>query len=87
MDDPVYRAAYRGYLEEMLDTVFEPSALAARLNTEYARIAPYVVGAEGEQGERTFLASPAEFTQAVNSLITYVPTRTAAVRQAMVTSR
>ena len=34
MDDPVYRAAYRGYLEEMLNTVFEPTALTARLQAE-----------------------------------------------------
>jgi spore coat protein H len=87
MDDPVYRAAYRGYLQEMLNTVFEPTALTARLQTEYARIAPYVVGAEGEQVGRTFLASPSEFTQAVTSLLAYVPTRVAAVRQALETSR
>ena len=80
MDDPVYRAAYRGYLEEMLNTVFEPGALTARLQTEYSRIAPYIIGAEGEQAGRTFLDSPAEFTQAVSSLLTYVSTRAAAVR-------
>ena len=87
MDDPVYRAAYRSYLQEMLNTVFEPTALTARLQAEYARISPYVVGTEGEQAGRTFLASPAEFTQAVASLLTYVPTRAAAVRQALETSR
>ena len=87
MEDPVYRAAYRGYLQEMLNTVFEPTALTTRLQAEYARIAPYVVGAEGEQAGRTFLASPTEFTQAVSSLVTYVSTRAAAVRQALETSR
>lgn len=87
MDDPVYRAAYRGYLQDMLNTVFEPTALTARLQTEYSLIAAYVVGAEGEQVGRTFLASPTEFTQAVTSLLAYVPTRAAAVRQALETSR
>ena len=87
VDDPVYRAAYRGYLQEMLNTVFEPSALTARLQAEYARIAPYVAGAEGEQVGRTFLASPTEFTQAVTTLLAYAPTRAAAVRQALETSR
>ncbi len=72
MDDPVYRAAYRGYIEELLNTVFEPSAVTARLQAEYARIAPYVVGPEGEQPERSFLQSPEEFTQAVTNLMTYV---------------
>ena len=87
MNDPVYRTAYRNYLQEMLNTVFEPTALTARLQTEYARITPYVVGAEGEQAGRTFLSSPTEFTQAVNSLLTYVPVRALAVRQALETSR
>jgi hypothetical protein len=83
MEDPVYRAAYRGYVEEMLNTVFEPSALTARLQTEYARIAPYVVGAEGEDPARSFLRSAEEFTQAVTSLMTYVRTRSTSVRQAL----
>jgi hypothetical protein len=87
MDDPVYRGAYRGYLEQMLNTVFEPAALTARLRNEYSRIAPYVVGPEGEQAGSSFLASPEEFTQAVNSLLAYVPSRAAAVRQAMGASR
>lgn len=87
MDDPVYRAAYRGYVEEMLNTVFEPTALRARLQAEYARIALYVVGSEGEQAGRTFLGSPTEFTDAVNTLLAYVPTRAAAVRQALAAAR
>ena len=87
MDDPVYRAAYRGYVEEMLNTVFEPSALTARLQAEYARIAPYVVGPEGEVPERSFIQSPAEFTQAVTNLMTYVQTRAASVRQALGAAR
>ena len=83
MDDPVYRAAYRGYIEELLNTVFEPSAVTARLQAEYVRITPYVVGPEGEQPERSFLQSPEEFTQAVTNLMTYVRTRSLSVRQAL----
>jgi spore coat protein H len=87
MDDPVYRAAYRGYVEEMLNTVFEPSAVTARLQAEYARIAPYVVGPEGEVPERSFIQSPAQFTQAVTTLMTYVQSRAATVRQALGNAR
>ena len=87
MDDPVYRAAYRGYVEEMLNTVFEPSALTARLQAEYARIAPYVVGPEGEVPERSFIQSPAQFTQAVTNLMEYVQSRVATVRQALGNAR
>ena len=87
MDDPVYRAAYRTHVEELLNTVFEPSRLTARLQAEYGRIAPYVVGPDGEQAGSTFIQSPADFTQAVTSLITYVQTRSAAVRQALGAAR
>jgi spore coat protein CotH len=87
MDDPVYRAAYRGYIEEFLNTVFEPSRLTARLQAEYARIAPYVIGPEGEQPGSTFLDSPMEFTQAATNLISYVQNRAASVRQALEAAR
>jgi spore coat protein H len=87
LDDPVYRAAYRKDIEDLLNTVFESSTLAARLQTEYARIAPYVIGPEGEQPGRTFLDSPEQFTQQVANLIAFVPARAAAVRQALAASR
>ena len=80
MDDPTYRAAYRQNVEELLNTVFEPSRLAARLQTESARITPYVVGPQGEQPGRTYLQSPEQFTQAVASLLSYAQTRPAAAR-------
>jgi len=87
MDDPVYRAVYRRNVEELLNSVFESSRLAARLQAEYARIAPYVIGPEGEQPGRTFLQSPEQFTQSVASLLTYSQTRPAAVRQELETTR
>lgn len=87
LDDPVYRAAYRTQVEELLNTVFEPARLSARIQAEYARVAPYVVGAEGELAGRTFLASPDEFTQAISSLQAYVQSRGATVRRALETAR
>ncbi len=87
LDDPVYRAAYRGYVEEFLGTVFEPSRVTARLQKESTLITPYVVGAEGEQQGSTFIESPAEFSQAVTTVLTYVRTRVATVRQALAVAR
>lgn len=87
LDDPVYRSAYRSQIEELLNTVFEPTRVTSRLQAEYARIAPYVAGAEGEQAGRTFLASPEEFTQAVTSLLAYVQSRSTSVRRALETAR
>lgn len=87
MDDPVYRAAYRVHVEELLVTVFEPTRVSARLRSEQARIASYVFGAEGEQQGRTFAGTPAQFDATVfgpTGLIAYVESRAAAVRRALV---
>ena len=87
MNDPVYRAEYRSQVDSLLSTVFEPSRLASRFQAESALIAPYVVGPDGEQQGSTSIASPAEFTQAVASLVTYAQTRSVAVRQALGAAR
>ncbi len=87
LDDPVYRAAYRGHVEELITTVFDPGRLTARLRSEQALIAPYVIGAEGEQTGRTFLSSPAQFDTSVAGLVSYVESRSAAVKQALGTTR
>ena len=68
LDDPVYRAAYRAHIEELITTVFDAGRLTARLRSEQALIAPYVIGAEGEQSGRTFLSTPAQFETAVTTL-------------------
>jgi hypothetical protein len=59
----------------------------ARLEADYARIAPYVIGAEGEQPGSTFIGAPAEFTGAVTNLLAYVQTRATSVRQALAAAR
>jgi len=87
LDDPVYRGAYRQHVEEVLTTVFEPGTLAARLQAQHALIAPYIIGAEGEQPGRTFIDTPAQFTQALSSVVSYVQGRAATVRQALATAR
>ena len=86
MDDPVYRATYRAHVENLLGTVFEPSRLSARFQSEHARIAPFVIGASGELPGRSFAGTPAEFDATVfgpNGLIAYVESRAAAVRRAL----
>lgn len=67
--------------------MFEPGALAARLQAQHALIAPYIIGAEGEQPGRTFIDTPAQFTQALSSVVSYVQGRAATVRQALATAR
>ena len=65
MDDPVYRAAYRTHVEDLLNTALEPARVSAILRSEQARIAPFVIGAEGETAGRTFAGGPAQFDAAL----------------------
>jgi spore coat protein H len=87
LDDPIYRAEYRSHVEELITTVFDAGRLTARLRAEERLIAPYVVGPEGEQSGRTFLSSPAQFSTAVADLVSFVESRSAAVKQALGTTR
>ena len=57
------------------------------MQAQHALIAPFVVGPEGEQPGRTFIDSPAQFTQALSAVVSYVQGRAVAVRQALATSR
>jgi spore coat protein H len=86
LDDPVYRAAYRTHLENLLDTVFEPARVTATLRSEQARIGRFVVGPEGEPFGRNLAGSPAQFDASLfgpAGLLAYVNNRAAAVRQAL----
>lgn len=90
MDDPVYRTAYRANIEQFLATVFEPGKVGATLQSEHARIFPYVFGPQGELFGRNFAGSPALFDAAVhgpNGLVAYVRNRSAAVRAALQAAR
>jgi hypothetical protein len=90
MDDAVYLAAYRKHVEDLLATVFEPSRVSANIKAEHARIAPYVVGAEGEDPRRGFVASPQQFDDTVygaTGLVAAVQGRAAAVRRALEIAR
>ncbi|MEQ1575931.1 MAG: CotH kinase family protein, partial [Vicinamibacterales bacterium] len=86
LDDPLYRATYRQHVEDLLARVVEPNRLVARLRTEQALIAPYIVGAEGELPGHTFLSTPAQFDASVNALVAYVQARHATVHQALGTT-
>jgi spore coat protein H len=62
--DPVYRATYRSYAEELLNSVLDPARVNARVRAEYERIRPFVIGPEGEAAERTFAGTAAQFEAA-----------------------
>ena len=86
LDDPVYRAAYRANLHNLLATVFEPSKVTAAIRSEHARIFPHVIGSQGESFSRTFVGSAQQFDAAVygsNGLLNYVTNRAALVQAAL----
>jgi spore coat protein H len=90
MDDPVYGAAYRQHVEDLLATVFVPSRVKATIQSEHARIARYVIGDEGEDPSRSFAGSPQQFDSAVygaSGLLATVEIRAAAVRRALESTR
>lgn len=75
MDDPVYHAAYVADVDEVSQTVFEPSKMAATYQTLHELIAPYVVGENGEITSHTFLSSADEFDTALQVLIEHAQSR------------
>ena len=86
MDDPVYRA----HIALTWKTCWRQSSsrprVSAILRVEQARIAPFVIGAEGEDSGRTFAGTPQQFDAAVygpTGLIAYVTNRAAAIRRAL----
>jgi spore coat protein CotH len=76
MDDPVYQARYRQYLQETIDNTLQPDALAARYQKYHDLIAPYV---EKETAEATQLESIERFHLALDELIRHARERYDAV--------
>ncbi|WP_067048891.1 CotH kinase family protein [Methanofollis ethanolicus] len=69
MDDPVYYDMYLDALDETVSTAFEPSKMAETYQTYHDLIAPYVVGADGEEEGYTNLRDRAAFDTSVEALI------------------
>ena len=74
LDDPVYHDQYVSYVEETVQTVFEPTRMTTIYRELADRIAPYVVN---EQSGTAVSASD-NFTQALNALVRHVNDRYAA---------
>jgi len=90
LDDPVYRATYRGHLADIVSHVFVPEQINARVRLRRDLIAPYVLGVEGEQPGYTFLTSPAAFDEALlgsSGLMNAVTRQAQTVQEALRTAR
>jgi len=86
LDDDVYAARYRQELENAAVGAFAEDTVAARMQAAHDLIAPWVVGADGEQSPYTFLRNDAEFEDSVDGddgLIEHVRDRHDAVAAAL----
>lgn len=75
--DPIYKAQYDTYVEEVVNGVFNTSVMQDIYTTHAALIEPY---ATTELQGYSFLNNSSEFQSAVNTLNTHVASRAAAVQ-------
>jgi spore coat protein H len=68
LEDPVYRSRYTQYLRTFTTNVFRLADVQRRLTSEYARVAPFVAGPNGERAGFTSLRSPEDFQLAQERL-------------------
>jgi hypothetical protein len=80
IDDPVYLSRYKAHLKAFADSVFTESAMNALFDRYHALIAPYVVGADGEQPNYSWVTSAA-FADALPALKRHVQSRRAVLKQ------
>lgn len=78
-EDATYLATYKTYLKTFKDNVFTETAMNALFDKYHTLISPFVVGANGEQANHTYLTSSASFTNALTELKTHVSNRRALI--------
>lgn len=79
VDDAVYLARYQTHLRGVRDSVFTEAAMDALFNSATALVAPFAVGADGEQPGATYLQSRAAFEAALPGLRQHTRNRRALV--------
>ena len=79
LDDDVYRAQYKVFLQNALDTSIDQTFANGLIDKYHNLIAPYVSGTEGELSPYTFLRNSSEFDSSVSELKTHIGERRTAV--------
>ena len=69
LDDPTYRARYRGWLSKLLDGSYEKTTFDAHATRLHTLIAPHVVGEQGERAPYTNLRNAQSFQGGLASLL------------------
>ena len=78
-DDSLYFARYRAAMRTFVTETFTVAAMDSLLSHHHGLVAPYAVGAQGEQPGATYLTSAAAFTGALDVLKQHVRDRRALV--------
>ncbi|MCK4660962.1 MAG: CotH kinase family protein [Phycisphaerae bacterium] len=78
MDDPVYWATYVSHVQDVIEGAFAGEPTQERFRAAHDLIAPYVVGADGEQPGYTFLFDSREFDTELDNLLNHVAQRSEA---------
>jgi spore coat protein H len=83
LDDPVYFDRYTALLQATVDGPLAAEATDARLAALHALVAPWVVGADGEQTGSTTISSEAAFSASVDDLVSHLNDRRLMVAEAL----
>ncbi len=75
LDDSVYWSTYVRYVREASEGAFAVDRAQTRFQAAHDLIAPYVVGADGEQSGYTFVSDPQQFDDALDELLEHVVKR------------
>lgn len=75
LEDEVYHAKYKEYIQKVAEGAFKPERINAIYQQNHSLIAPYVTGSEGEVEGYTFLQSSADFSNALNELMSHSENR------------
>jgi hypothetical protein len=80
MDDPVYAAQYKTFVQQFATEVFTPEKMNVLFDQYYALISPSVVGPDAvEEGKYTYLSNKSVFTSELSVLKQHVLSRQAEV--------
>lgn len=86
MDDPVYNNIYHNEMQNAMSGCFNQTAITSRIRQLHELVRPYVVGAERESSNYSFLSyGETQFNQAVNDLVNHVSSRHTTVRDYLAT--
>jgi len=84
IDVPEYKQKYQAYLKQFVDEVFTPAKMTLLYNSYYSLLKEY---AYAEEYGYSFISSDSDFDRGIQTLISHVSTRNAAVSSYLQTNK